>query len=487
MPKANLPIPLGFYTSQSLPISSQRCINWIPTVMQGGALSPVALIHRPGIPLFTDTGLGACRGGILFDGVPYFVNGNSLVSISSTGVVTTHGTITGTVRVRMAVGVLLATKNLVIVVPGGDAFVWDTTTFTQITDPDFQPSSNVVYDNGFFFFTASNGQQIFQSNQNQPLLYDALDTGTADGSSDLIVTMVLDHGEISVLGSESVEVFTYVGGIGFTLRSVPGAFTEKGAHSKYGAIKFDSDHVFIGGGENEKSSIWSQSSSSEPVRISTDAIDHEIQKFTKEEVDEAFAMNYTEDGQVMALFSFNSDVIPGRTFVYNATSSRLAGKQVWFELQSGVTDAQWRVNAIVQAYGKLLVGDDVDGRIGYLDSNTYTEYDNAILNEATFQPFSEKGKRLFFGKLSAIFESGVGLTVGQGSDPVVRMSFSKNGGRTYSSEFSRSIGKIGEYQQIPSWSRQGNILFDRTVRFTITDPVPANLLMVTVDADIGTK
>ena len=488
MPKANLPLPMGFYTHQSLPLSSQRCINWIPTVMQGGALAPTALIHRPGLVQFADTGLGACRGGVDFNGVPHFVYGTSLVSVSSTGVVTNHGTIPGTVRVQFAYN---STKDaasvMVVLVPGGNAYVWDSTTLTQITDVDFQVSDSVVYKDGYFVFTATDGDQLFVSNLNQPLVYDGLDYGAAERSPDKIVSVIDTNDELSVLGERTTEVFTDIGGADFPFQAIPGAFTEKGVHSKYGAIKFDNTYVFIGGGFNEKSSIWRQTSSNNAAKISTDAIDHEIQKFSKEEIAQAFAMTYSEDGQIFAIFTFNSDVIPGRTFVYNGTASALAGSQVWFELQSGVVESHWRVNAIVKAYGKLLVGDDVDGRIGYLDSETYTEYGDTISWQAAFQPFSQNGTELFAGELEATFESGVGLTSGQGSNPVIRMDFSDDGGRTWSSEFSRSIGKIGAYGQRSTWNRQGSFPVARTIRFTGTDPVKYNLIKVASDIEIGAQ
>jgi len=483
MPKANLPIPLGFYTSQSLPISSQRCINWIPTMMEGQALTSNALIHRPGVDQFADTSLGSCRGGRVMAGVAYFVNGTSLGSIDSFGVVTNHGTIEGSKRVQIADNGSL----LVIVVPGGKAYVFDGNTLTEITDPDFQVSDSVSFYRGFFVFTTTDGKQLFVSNLNQPLIFDALDFGSAEGDPDRIITQILDHDELSILGERTTEVFRLVGGSGFPLQIIPGAYTEKGAHSKYGVIKFDNTYLFLGGGINEKTAIWRQTSGAQASKISTDAIDHEIQKFTAEEIAESFAMNYSKDGQMMAIFTFNSDRIPGRTFVYNGTASGLAGRQVWFELQSGVTDAQWRCNAIVSAYGKLLLGDDTDGRIGAINGDVHTEYGNPIFWQAAFQPFSQDGTAIFAGDFEATFESGVGLTSGQGSNPVVRMDFSDDGGRTWSSEFSRSIGKIGAYSQRSIWRRQGRFPVARTIRFTITDPVPANLIKLTATIQIGAQ
>jgi hypothetical protein len=439
MPRVALPIPLGFYGAESKPLSSQRCINWIPTVPEGEALNNRALMQPSGITAFADTGLGACRGAWVMAGVPYFVSGNSLISLSEIGVITNHGAITGEARVSMADN----GSFLVVVVPGGDAFVFsrEDSSLTEITDPDFQVSDSVAFYRGFFVFTATDGKQLFVSNLNQPLTFDAIDFGSAEGDPDRIITQIVDHDELSIIGSETTEVFRNVGGVGFPLQIIPGAFTQKGAHSKYGAIQFDNTYMFIGGGENELTGIWRQSSSSSAVKVSTNAIDNEIQKFTKDEIANAFTMTFSKKGQLFAIFSFNSLRIPGRTFVYNGTASAIAGFSVWFESQSGMTDAPWRVNAIVKAYGRFLCGDSIDGRIGELADNVYTEYGNAVLRQAALRPVSQGGMKIFAGELEADFEAGVGLTVGQGSNPVVIMDFSDDGGKTFSSEFKRFIGQ----------------------------------------------
>ena len=483
MPRVALPIPLGFYQSESKPLSSQRCINWIPTVPEGETLNNRALIQPSGITQFASTGLGACRGAWVVADVPYFVVGNSIVSVALNGSVTNLGTITGTVRVSMADNGTL----LVIVVPGGDAFVFSNidNTLTEITDPDFQTSDSVTFYRGFFVFTTTDGKQLFVSNLNQPLVFDALDFGSAEGDPDRIVTQIVDHDELSIIGSETTEVFRNVGGADFPLQIIPGAFTQKGAHTKYGVVKFDNTYMFIGGGENELTAIWRQSSSSSAVKVSTDAIDNAIQDFTEEEISNAFAMTFSKKGQFFAIFSFNSIRIPGKTFVYNGTASALAGFSIWFEFQTGIFDAPWRVNAIVKAYGKLLCGDAIDGRIGELVNNVYTEYGDAVIRQAAFKPMSQDGMKIFAGELEADFEAGVGLTVGQGSNPIAMMEFSDDSGNTFKGPFKRPIGKIGEFGHETVWNRQGRFPNARTIRFTVTDPVNANLIRVAATPELG--
>lgn len=475
-----IPIPLGFYQSESMPFAAQRCINWVPVVAESEALSRNALMQIAGIKQFGTSGFGACRGGRALSGVPFFVNGNTLVSYTSTGAPIERGTISGTGKVSMADN----GTSLVIVVPGGDAYVWNGA-LTRITDPDFQTSDTVGFYRGFFVFTTTDGKQLFVSNLNAPLTFDALDFGSAEGDPDRIVTQVLDHDELSILGERTTENFKIVGGTGFPLQIIPGAYTEKGAGAIFGIVKFDNAYLFVGGGVNERPAIWRQTSSSLAVKVSTDAIDNAIQEFTDQEISNCFAMTYSQKGQFLAIFTFESNQIPNRTFVYNSTASGLTGRKVWFELQTGVDDNSWRVNTIVKAYGKLLCGDSIDGRIGEIDINTFDEYGETIFCQAATAPFSQNGTDIFAGEFCATFEAGVGLT-GEDS-PVVRMDFSDDGGKTWNFETSRELGKIGEYGRDALWRRQGRFPNSRTIRLTATDPVKRNLVRLSATPDLGSE
>ena len=71
MARAAIALPLGFYTSESLPFAAQRCINWIPVVAEGPALNNRSLMQPPGIGQFADTSLGGNRGSWEMDEVPY--------------------------------------------------------------------------------------------------------------------------------------------------------------------------------------------------------------------------------------------------------------------------------------------------------------------------------------------------------------------------------------------------------------------------------
>ncbi len=473
-----LEIASGFYESVSIPLAAQRCINWEPIVPQDEALSKRSLRDVYGIDTRSLTGTtitGINRGAQVVSGVPYFINERTLYSFDSTNVVTSHGTIDGQGRVSLANN----GRYLVIVVPGVKGYVFDNedSSLTQITDIDFQISDTVSFKDGYFIFTASDGEQFFVSNLNQPLVYDALDFGSAETRPDKIIATHVNKNELFVPGEDTIERFQNIGGSGFPFQHVRGGDIQKGVHAKFSLVDFDNGFVFLGGDVKELTSVW-KVIGGRAERISTSAIDNAIQEYTEDEIADAFAFTYAYGGNYFVAFTFESTRIPSRTLVYDAAATALTGSRIWHERQSGVVDDKWRVTQIVNAYGDLITADSINGRIGTLNKDTHTEYGEPIFRQKASMPFQVEQLHMFVSKLNLTMESGVGVidSTADGHDPQIGMEFSDDGARTWSTRYMRSYGKIGEYERIPSWRRQGQVPRNRVLRFTTTEGIKSHLL-----------
>src|SRR5262245_40603267 len=97
-----------------------------------------------------------------------------------------------------------------------------------------------------------------------------------------------------------------------------------------------------------------------------------------------------------------------------------------------------------------------------------------------------EGRRIFLSKLQLDMQTGVGLSTGQGSDPVVMFRFSKNSGYTWSNETQMDVGRIGEYShRVMAWrlGEARNFVFE----FSYTDPTVLALLDLYLEGEEGSN
>jgi hypothetical protein len=133
---------------------------------------------------------------------------------------------------------------------------------------------------------------------------------------------------------------------------------------------------------------------------------------------------------------------------------------------------------MVQAYNHVLCGDSIDGRIGLLDPQFYSEYGADIIRTVATQPFQNTMNSFFVPSIELTVESGVGNTTVV--DPQISMERSRDG-KTWSDPRSRSIGKVGEYDLRAVWRRNGYVNRFEIFRFTLTGQVKPVIIQLTAD------
>jgi hypothetical protein len=482
MPVTQLPIANGFYVSDSLPIAAQECTNWYPNIVQGTGLNQETLFGTPGLEQLATSGTleNENRGAHEMAGKPYFVNGDRLYRLDETVVDSTAtyslefiGDVTGTARVSMADN----GTQLMILVPGGNGYIYNhvTDTFAQITDSDFTANGNpqfVVFIDGYFLVT-TDSKKFIVSAINDGTSYNALDFGTAESDPDDIVAPVVYKNQLFISGGETFRAFQNIGGADFPF-SRTGLFLQKGCYAPYSLVNAQDTFMWVGGGENEGPAIWALNGNS-TTKVSTTAIDSLLSKLTQDQVAAIYSWAYASKGAYFIGFS-----LPSTTLVYDITSQRWHERKSFLEGNLGA----FRVSSVVKAYNKILCGDIIDGRIGNLDPDTYSEYGNAIIRRVATQPFQNNMQSVFFPSLELTVESGVGNE--DVPDPVIVLQRSKDG-KTWGEERARSMGKIGEYNRRAIWRRNGRASRFEVFSFTLTDAVKPVIIQLTANIIGGDK
>jgi len=143
-----LDISAGFYRDESQPIANNDCLNcYVRVPNTPNAVGEVNVVGAPGIVPFLSLGKSPHRGFTQLKKIAYAVNGDTLFRINLDDSFDALGVITGSGAVSMTAN----GTQIVVVVPGGDSFVYDTValTFHEITNqPGFLgPFDSCVYKN----------------------------------------------------------------------------------------------------------------------------------------------------------------------------------------------------------------------------------------------------------------------------------------------------------------------------------------------------
>ncbi len=206
-----------------------------------------------------------------------------------------------------------------------------------------------------------------------------------------------------------------------------------------------------------------------PTRISTHAEEFAWSQY--ERIDDAIGYTYQQEGHVFYVLTFP---MGNATWVYDA-STQLWHERAWRNPADASLNRH-RSNCQMAFGGKIIVGDWENGNLYSLDLDTYTD-NGAILPAIRQAPHYSSGDNtwMIFDRFWLDLETGIGLATGQGSDPMVMIAWSDDGGHTFPNEVMVPAGKVGEYRRravVPRvWKSR-----DRVWRVTITDPVKRILI-----------
>lgn len=469
------------YTLQSVNVDCQRCVNLFPELNELGTGKEeeiASLVPTPGLTTLLTLVASPVRGlWRASTGTLYAVGGNKMYSISSAWVATELGTLsTSSGPVSIA-----DNGSIVVVVDGtyGYTFIISGATFAQITDPEFYASDTVTYQDGYFIFTRNGTQQFFISglNETSSLTFDGLDIASAEGKPDYLVGCLSAQQNLYLFGTYSTEVYYNSGDADFPFARIQGAVSGVGCIAPHSIAPLQGAPYWIGRDESGSGIVY-RMQGYQPQRISNPAVESVIRGMTQDDLEDARAWTYQQGGHSFYCLNFpNHDA----TWVFDATTS------FWHErTYTGLWSLErHRADCHASAYGKNVVGDYENGKIYSLDTDVYTDASTAITRIRRAPHFSSDMKRIFHTLFQLDMEVGVGLDgSGQGTDPLVMIRWSDDGGKTWSNEREASIGAIGETKTRVIWRRLGSSR-DRVYEVKITDPVKVVLIGATLGVEEG--
>lgn len=463
------PILGSTYVARSVNAADARMVNLFPEIIPEGGKEPAFLNRAPGLKFKVSVGLGPIRGLWAYGGNMYVVSRDKLYKVDSNYTVTMLGTVAGTSGPVS----MIDNGTQLFVACNGPSYIYNaqTNVFQQITDSDFPGAVTVSYLDGYFVFNEPNSQKIWITSLLDGSSVDPLDFASAEGSPDGVVGIIVDHREVWVFGTNSVEVWYNSGNADFPLTRIQGAFNELGCAAPYSIAKMDNGLFWLGHDARGQGIVY-RANGYTGQRISTHAIEWQIQQYGN--LSDAIGYTYQQDGHSFYVLIFPS---ANATWVYDVAT------QAWHE-RAGFANGEFtrhRSNCQVFFNSEVLVGD-------YQNANIYAFDLDDFSDNGSIQKWLRSWRALPTGKnnlkrsaqhsLQLDLETGVGLNLGQGSDPQVMLRWSDDGGHTWSNEHWVSIGKIGEFYRRAIWRRLGMTMKirDRVYEVSGTDPVKITIV-----------
>ena len=429
-------------------------------VIAGGSVTSAA-ISSPGINYVVGDNLTATLGGTAIltanvVGGSGYVNGvytdvpltGGAGSGAAATITVTGGAVTGLVFTAQGSGYVVG-NVLTAALPGGSGFTVTVATVGGI---------------GFIYTVEIVGGHAF----------DALDFVGRAVYADPLVSLIVMHAEIWLIGTQTSEIWYNVGGTTFPFQILPGVFVEHGCVAPFSLAKQDLSIYWISQ-DLQGQAIVLKGNGYAAHRISTFAIENEFAKYSK--ISDAVGWTYQQQGHTFYVVNFPT---ADKTWVWDESTQLWHQRASLQTISGGAYVEDGNLHALPYfasgvCGGLIYVGDTL-GTIQQLDINKYTENTAPIPRIRSWIHIVKDQKRVSYQQFIADMECGTddptvtGDGTSSASPPQVALRYSDDRGKTFGNYLYQSLGALGQYLTNMQWQRLG-MARDRV--FELSWSVPA--------------
>jgi hypothetical protein len=361
----------------------------------------------------------------------------------------------------------------VMIVDGTFGYIYNTSTlvFAKIVDADFPANpTTVTFLAGRFVVSFQDSSRFYESDMYNGISWDALRFANAETSPDPIVSVWSSNGQLIPLGALTTEYWGLSGTLDFSFTPLQGTATEWGLAARWSIAKFDNTMACLI--KNRMGQVMvAELAGYLPKKISTVDLDSIINGYVT--TADATAYSYMLGGHPMYVISFPT---AEASWLYDGSTS------MWSQLKS-FGSARHNSEFSLTLLGRTLVADSIEGKLYELTNTTFTDNGASIERELVSETIANPdGTFLQVDCLRVDMEVGVGLVSGQGVDPQIGLSVSRDNGKTWGAQMWKTFGVAGAYETRVEWRRLGTCR-SYAFKLTITDPVPVVFVSACVNPE----
>lgn len=295
---------------------------------------------------------------------------------------------------------------------------------------------------------------------------DPLDIATAEGAPDNLISVICDHREVVLFGTETTEIWSDTGAALFPFERSPGGFTEQGCAARFSPAKLDNSVFWLARDRNGWGMVY-RNNAYLPIRVSTHAMEYAINQY--EDISDAVGISYQEEGHSFYWLIFPSG---DASWCYDVATGGWH-QRLWRDT-NGLLHRP-RANCYTFFNGLHLVGDWQNGKIYAMDLNVGTDDGQVIYRERAFDLPDAENKRIRmdmfelgalagaeqilipagafqFGDYQPIAFQASGPTL---SPPLVWLSVSRDSGQRFGYQRIKTLSATGQTMARVRWRRLG--------------------------------
>ncbi|ENU45340.1 packaged DNA stabilization protein gp10 [Acinetobacter nosocomialis] len=285
--------------------------------------------------------------------------------------------------------------------------------------------------------------------------FSALGYATAEASSDKLVRIFTQNGQLWLIGEKTTEIWHSTGNADQPFLRVSGAYINCGCIAKNSLAQFGMGLIWLSQTDVGDGQIV-LTEGYQVKRISNHAMEQEFASYSR--LDDAVAYSYQQEGHSFYVLSFPT---ANKTWCFDGSTG------MWHERSYYNSSSQHeRHRSQVHCFhkGKHYVGDHTNGIIYELSLDAETDNGRMIMRERTTPVINPKGQRLIFDALEIFVQAGQKVN----REPIVMLDWSDDQGQTWSFDQQVTLGKVGEWKKRIIFRRLGQS-FNRVFRLRVTD------------------
>lgn len=396
------------YQSESVNADCQRSVNLYPETNESGQGNSAVIMRRsPGLSIFCTLPESPVRGEFEFNGRLFAIGGTRFCEILTGGHVVNIGAVGND---GLPACMVANQANQLLIASAGTIYLYDmaANVLSQPSTAAGAPTnvSIVEFSDGLFLALTKNSSQFQLSNSLDGNTWSGINVGKVEVFPENLVTMIVDHREVALLGSKHSAIYFDSGGT-FPYDVVPGGFIEQGAAAVYGRSRMDNSVFWLGADERGQGMAW-RNNGYTPQRISTHAVEQIWAKYPR--ISDAISYAFQDGGHTFWHIYFpsglNDSGLPlGASWRYDAATQSWHEVAFW-DAANGRYTAHRSANH-ASAFGMHLVGDWNSANIYIMDTALLNDFGNPIRRMRRGPYVGTPGRRTFLDSLQLLIETGV--------------------------------------------------------------------------------